>query len=379
MTTGEPRCSLRIAPRGQAAAAAARARAAVSRPHRGLAHLARQTVCGLLIAVLPLQPQAAEPAAAASAAPRHVVVIVPDAINMQFMALYVAEGAGLFAAENITTERQVTASKRDLDALAPRAEGNEVALLPPPVCLELIAAHRPLRVVANLLANDPINLVVRRSVAAARGLDPGLPLGERLQRMKGLRLGIAPNPPTRLKALFATAGLDPEHYLDIVTLRGREQNAAFASGAVDALYAHTPWLEEALVGQDALLVVNQSAGEVPALTGRQIHVLAVHPDFAARDPDLITALVRAVGRAAELTRREPAAAIAALARLFPDIEPRRLETIVRIYAPALPATPLVSAEGLRTAWSLYPANRPQPSIEGIRLEDYVDPRFATPP
>lgn len=51
---------------------------------------------------------------------------------------------------------------------------------------------------------------------------------------------------------------------------------------MDAIYAHTPYLGTAVVEQDGVLIVNQSAGEVPELADRQIHMLVTTREYAAR-------------------------------------------------------------------------------------------------
>ena len=63
--------------------------------------------------------------------------------------------------------------------------------------------------------------------------------------------------------------------VQMVILPGPRQNDAFGKGEVDALYAHTPFLERALLTQGGVLLVNQTGGEVPALAGRTVHTLAV--------------------------------------------------------------------------------------------------------
>jgi hypothetical protein len=62
---------------------------------------------------------------------------------------------------------------------------------------------------ASLLANEPINLVVRKDIAAERKFSARSSLRERLpdQRIEGRAgRGVAP----RLRALFASAGLDAD-------------------------------------------------------------------------------------------------------------------------------------------------------------------------
>jgi ABC-type nitrate/sulfonate/bicarbonate transport system substrate-binding protein len=311
--------------------------------------------------------------AAAPAMPTtHVRVIVPDADNLQYLAFWVARGAGYFADEHLEIELVVPdvpaqAIARVLTGEAP------VAVLPPPVYLQLIADRFPIVLVANLLQNDPIDLVVRRSVFVSRGMDRAAPLADRLRSLHGLRLCVAPGPPTRLHALFDSAGVDADQELQVVIRRGPTQNAAFADGECDALYAHTPYLEEALDDQDAVMLVDQSSGEVPALATRQIHTLAVSREFLLADRATVVSLVRAIGRAETLVHADPGATVDAVLRALPSLDRRHVQTLVSLYQPAVPATPRVSIDGLGPALALFPASRVMPSLEGVPLADFVEP------
>jgi ABC-type nitrate/sulfonate/bicarbonate transport system substrate-binding protein len=314
-------------------------------------------------------------AASRAAATETVKVVLPDADNLQYMSFWLAKAAGLFHEEGVDVELVVPGSPAMTPELV-KKEAGQAFVLPPPMYLELIADKRPIVLVANLLQNDPINLIVRRSVAEERGLAATGAVGDRLRGLSGLRVGVAPNPPRRLRALFAAYGLDADKDIEMRIFRGPDQNAAFAEGKVDALYAHTPYVETALVDQDAVMLVNQSAGDVPQLATRQIHALAVTRAFRDRRPDLVMAMTRAIYRAQKLVHDDAGKAAAALSHEFPAMDPRHISKIVSIYAPAIPRTPRVSVDGLQPALALFPATHEPPDISGVKLEEYVDPTYA---
>jgi ABC-type nitrate/sulfonate/bicarbonate transport system substrate-binding protein len=310
-----------------------------------------------------------------SAAASTVRVLLPDQDNLQYMAFWIARGAGYFEDEGIDVVLSIPSAPKQTTEYFRRGD-SDVAVMPPPQYLELIAGRFPVVLVANLLQNDPINLVVRKSVMQERKLSHDMPIGERLKGLRGLRVGVAPNPPTRLRALFASQGMDADRDIQLVILHGPEQNYAFGDGRVDALYAHTPYLEEALVNQDAEMLVNQSGGEVPELAMRQIHAIVCTRSFVERYPGTTEGIVRAIARAEKLLHADRKAAREVLLRQFPSMDPRKVETIVTIYEPAVPQTPRVSVDGLKPALALFPASRPAPSLDGIDLTAYVAPRFA---
>jgi ABC-type nitrate/sulfonate/bicarbonate transport system substrate-binding protein len=302
-----------------------------------------------------------------------VQVLVPDRDNLQYLAFWVAQGAGYFTEEGV--EAEVTSPEVPAQAIARMIAGDaQVAVLPPPVYLSLIAERFPLTLVANLLRNDPIDLVVRRSVFEARKMSATAPLRERLLSLQGLRVGVAPGPPTRLRALFASEGLEADRVVNIVVRHGKDQNDAFAQDQCDALYAHTPYVETALDDQDAVILVNQSAGDSPPLSMRQIHALVATQSFLQQHRPVVDAMVRALARAETLVHSDRAAAESAVLRALPSLERRHVHTIVGLYEPAVPETPRVSVDGLAPALALFPASRKAPSLEGIALGDFVAPQ-----
>jgi ABC-type nitrate/sulfonate/bicarbonate transport system substrate-binding protein len=302
-------------------------------------------------------------------------VIVPEPHNLQLVSFWVAEGAGYFHDEGVELVLDVPPTPGEVRDLLAKGEA-PIAVLPPPIYLELIGARAPWRLVANLLRNDPINIVVRRSVVAARKIVLQAPVDERLRALRGVRIAVPPGPASRFAALCAAFGLDAAKDFQIVTMMGDEENEAFASGRVDALFAHTPFLERALVDQDAVIVINQSAGEVGRVAFKQIHALAVRADFAAKQPKLVRALVRAIARAEKLIHADRGAAVDAVMKAQPALDRKHVAALVDVYEPAVPATPEVSAEALRSALALYPANKVPPKLDGIDVKKYVLPRFA---
>ena len=308
--------------------------------------------------------------ATTTASAEKLKVVVPDGENLQFLSFWVALGSGAFAAEDL-----------DVEVLSPPAPGQtptlfeesdaEAAVLPPPMYLSMIARRAPIVLVANLLKNDPIELVVKKSVFEERKLDPSAPLKTRLESIRGLKLGIAPHPPARLRALYAAEGLDADKELELVILHGKEQNAAFKAGEVDALFAHTPYVERAIVHDDAVVLINLSRGEVPALANRQIHVLAFKKSLLDRRRDIAVRAYRAIAHAEAQIHLSPTAAMAAVKKQMPSRDQREVATLIGLYQPAIPKTPEVRVEDLAPALALFPAGQPKPDLSGIPLAEHV--------
>jgi sulfonate transport system substrate-binding protein len=305
-----------------------------------------------------------------------VRVGVPERDNIQFLSLWVAVGAGYLHAEGLDVQLVFPSAANQIGQFLLQNQA-DVALLQPPIYLGLIAQQRPIVLFANLLANDPINLIVRPDVAARLKLDPKAPLLDRLKALKGLRIGVANEPPRRLRVLFALAGMDVDRDIQMTIVPGEEQNAAYTSGAVDALYTHTPYLEEALVNGAAVLMVNQSAGEVAPLSKGQIHSMASTRAYADAHAEVLLAVTRAIARAEDLLHKDADAAVQALIMAgIPAPSPKHLPSIVGLYRAAVPATPQVSAASVERNATLYPARPMMPDFTKVHAADFLAPAFA---
>jgi ABC-type nitrate/sulfonate/bicarbonate transport system substrate-binding protein len=299
-----------------------------------------------------------------------LTVLVPKDGNLQYMSFWVAQAGGYFAREGIDVELVFPSAPQQAEAMFESGK-TEAAVLAPPMYLRFIGAKVPILLVANLLRNDPIDLIVRRSILDERKLSATMPLRERLAGLKGLRLGVAPHPPTRLRALFASVGLDVDKDVEIVILHGREQNAAFTEGRVDALYAHTPYLEKALVQDGAAMLVEQTRGEIASVANRQIHCLTFRRSVSDARPHLVVAAARAIAAAEKSIHASPKDTVELLAKTFPTRDRRELETIVRLYEPAIPDSPDVHVEDLAPALALFPDGLPKPDLSAMDLAPFV--------
>lgn len=301
---------------------------------------------------------------------------IPERNNLQYISFWIAQGAGLFKAEGLDVEVLIADVPNQSGMILMQGRV-DVALLQPPVYLGLIAEQHPFVLFANLLANDPINLIVRADVAAKLALNPRSPLVDRLKAIKGLRIGVAPEPPRRLRVLFAHAGLNADQDVQIVIRRADDQIDALTSGIVDALYIHSPFLEDAIVRLGAVMLINQSAGEVSPLADGQIHALGAAKSYVAAHPDVILKITRAIARAQQLLHADTPAAVAALVKAgISAPTPAHLETIVKLYERAVPRTPLVSAAAVERNATLYPARPTMPDFSKVRAADFVAPSFA---
>jgi len=337
----------------------------------------KKIICLLIISAASAMLNAsAWGAAAPTTATTPVRIEVPSAKNLQFFTLWVALGAGFFQQEGLDPRLVVDSTPRDAGGKLLNGQA-DVAVLQPPMFLGLMSEEKPIQLFASLLANEPINLVVRADVAEARKLKTNVSLRERLQAIRGLKVGVAGEPPPRLRALFASVGMNADTDVKLVIIHGPDQVQALADHQVDALFSHTPYLETALVKYKAVLLVQTSAGEVPALADGQIHALATTRALARERPELMLAVARAIYRAQKLIHSDQKATVDAILASKATGQDRALvEAIVAVYGPAVPQRPRVSSSGIERAAILFPAHPRAPDFSRVKAADFVANNFA---
>jgi ABC-type nitrate/sulfonate/bicarbonate transport system substrate-binding protein len=222
------------------------------------------------------------------------------------------------------------------------------------------------------MVNDPINLILRKEVADQLGIALTETLEGRILALKGLKIGVAPGPISRLRILFESVGLDADEHIEIVTIGGNGQPGFFAEAKIDGLYAHSPYLETLLVRLSAVMLVNQSAGEVSEMTGGQYHTMLTTRAYADGNQAVIDGLPRAIQRAQDLVHGDIDAAVIALMVSVVVYEDNEfLPTITEIYEPAISATPKISADKFLDELARFPAHQQAPDLSGIDLSEYV--------
>jgi NitT/TauT family transport system substrate-binding protein len=305
-----------------------------------------------------------------------VTIEVPNNSNLQYLTLWVALGGGLFQQEGLEPHILVDEVSRNAGQALLNGKA-DVALLQPPMFLGRIAEEKPILLFASLLANDPINLVLRKEIAEARKVPVRGSLRDRLQAIKGLRIGVATGPPPRLRALFNSVGMNADQDIQMVTIDGPGQVQAFIDKKVDGLFAHTPYLETALMNYQAVLIAEPSHGEVPELTDGQIHTLATTRENAVKKKEIVAAVTRAIYRAQKLIHSDQKASVdAVLASGATTLDRPLVEAIVTIYSAAVPQTPRISLAGVEHDATIYPAHPVAPDFTKVKVADYVAPQFA---
>jgi ABC-type nitrate/sulfonate/bicarbonate transport system substrate-binding protein len=126
--------------------------------------------------------------------------------------------------------------------------------------------------------------------------------------------------------------------------------ASLAAGKVDAFVFSSPMPETSVKRGDAIMLINNAAGEYPPLREFAQNYLCVRPEFLTEHPETIRKVVRALTRANRWIAETPPPQVAgAIRRYFPGVSPDVLETTVGVVRHAVRPDGIVTERSIEVA------------------------------
>jgi ABC-type nitrate/sulfonate/bicarbonate transport system substrate-binding protein len=300
-----------------------------------------------------------------------VKIATPDLVTNSYFPALAAEELGLFREEGIDAHVELLPSLDAVNALRDGrvdfvAGGAHTTLLAFP-------GWKGAKLVVALSQGTPWLLVLRSDIQARRG---------DVSAVKGLRIGAAPGPDRAFLRLLHESGVDPLR--DRVTIApvpgGTDPGASFGvtaaaaleRGAVDGFWANALGSETAVRRGVGKIVVDVRRGDGPPEAGLYtLAALSTTEALIAQHPDRVTAAVRAVVRAQDVLREEPARASEVGRRRFPPDAAEIIAAVVErdlpFYDPAIGERAVSVMNGFARSLGLLDAP--------VTYEDTVATRF----
>lgn len=201
------------------------------------------------------------------------------------------------------------------------------------------AAHAPLyafknwngcRLLAALAQHMYWFLIVRKGIDAKRG---------DLGALKGLHIGAAPGPVDGLKRMLIEVGIDPEREVRIGPVPGAAGAGvsfgvaaakALEEGKLDGFWANGMGAEVAVRNGIGTLVLDARRGDgPPAARDYTFPAFVATQKRIDNEPDLVAAAVRALVRAQQALKENPARATEVGEKLFPKTEAGLIAELIR--------------------------------------------------
>jgi NitT/TauT family transport system substrate-binding protein len=273
----------------------------------------------------------------AQAAELQKIVITQPVASFSFLPLDYAKAAGLFQAEGF-----------DVQQVATRGGGPDIAALisgdvqfnagPATQQVGALRAHRDVLNVYNFYSRSLLDLVISKAAAKRIGVPATAPLAQRAAALKGLTLAMTrPNTVTHaeLQHLARVGGLGPEDIHMVAIGDSPSMLAALAQGQIDGFTISIPGGRIAIQRGDAVMWVNNAAGDDPSVNPEIFQSLYTQGAYAKVHPDVVRGIIRALKKAVDIIATQPAEATR--------------KVVQPIYAAVKPETMLLAIEAIKPA------------------------------
>ena len=219
----------------------------------------------------------ARPAAAAPAMRKLTIGV--GGFTFAYLPLFVANAAGFLAEEGLEIELVQTGSGATAMAAMLGGSFDICGLVLSDVILAATKGQH-MSVFAPLMTQYASDAIISKAAAARVGLQPGMPLIERIKRLKGLTLAVSGRGSgidKMWRYLFKLAGMDADRDVTLTVIKLDQMYPALRAGQIDGYNTTAPSNNRAVDEGLAVWVARPSQGEVPGLQGFVYTILAASP------------------------------------------------------------------------------------------------------
>ncbi len=298
----------------------------------------------LVVLMIAISSQAAEPQS------KQKITITYGGEGMHYFPVYLAMGAGFFAQEGLDVEwvNVGSGTRQAASVMGGSAEMSPLALI------HVIKSHLQganLITFSSIFNSYAMPLVLSNEAIQKIGMTPGMPIDEKVKRLKGLQIGItSPGSSTDafIRNLFLARGMDPDKMVKLQPIgTGTALLAAFEKKLTDGIIFPAPVPQIAEAKGLGKVVIDPFSGEVPELNNVPYVVMATSNDTLKRKPEVIRAATRALVRAMILAHKDPENTRKIMRQYFVDLEEPIYNRALEIHRKGTPETPIISREQIR--------------------------------
>ena len=263
--------------------------------------LARRTLLGgalLGCGVRPLLAQTTDKVSFATAS-----------ITMLYLPLYVADVMGFFTQQRIAAEITEFKGGGSTAMASVLGRSADIYVGAPSTAISAIDRGSDAIIVGAILTEFALDVVLRKEVAAKKGITASSTVQERLAALKGLRIGVSgAGSGTHQIAQYVLklAKLDPESDATIMFIgSGPDMMATLLSGRADAIVTANPNSDLEVAKYGAVVLFHGAAAGYPGLGGVPNVVLVTTRRWCTANPDRASRVLEAV-RLGEAALQDPA-------------------------------------------------------------------------
>ena len=256
----------------------------------------------------------AGPAVAALAARKLTIGV--GGYTFAYLPLFVANAAGFLAEEGLDVEVVQTGSGATAMAAMLGGSFDICGLVLSDVILAATKGQR-ISVFAPLMTQYASDAIISKAAAQKAGLDPGMPLIERIRRLKGMTLAVSGRGSgidKMWRYLFKMAGMDADRDVTLTVIKLDQMYPALRAGQIDGYNTTAPANNRAVDEGLAVWVARPSQGDVPGLDGFVYTILSARPAVMKSAHAELTSLARGIARGIVLIHEDPERAAAAVGK-----------------------------------------------------------------
>ncbi|MCB1342379.1 MAG: ABC transporter substrate-binding protein [Pseudooceanicola sp.] len=249
------------------------------------------------------------------------LTIASPGVALHFYPFYVAEKAGLFAEEGIELDWvDVGSGSKQIAAVA--GGSAEMAVVGMQAAISARQNGADLVSIAALFNAYPIQLVLSNAALEKSGIDPAMPIDEKVAKLKGLNIavtGIGSTTDVLLRSWFKARGMDPDTEITIQPLGNPgAMYAAFEQGQVDGFMLGAPFTQKAELEGLGKTAIDPLDGGIPELEDVPYTAIITNERTVAAKPELLQKSLNALARAMKLTKEDPEKVQGLIKEYFPD-------------------------------------------------------------
>ncbi|QSE92983.1 ABC transporter substrate-binding protein [Rhodococcus pseudokoreensis] len=322
----------------------------------------------------------ADPGAAATGtcqgAPIRIAQTAPSFVYLPF---YVAEGAGYFEQEGLVPESVEVHTGSGIVAAA--VSGSvEVALVTAGEVY--VARHEgaPVRAFAQV-ENLGTNVIIKKSILDDLGITENSSDSERLQALKGRRIGVTGSgsgSDQLIRYLAAAGGMDPDKDMEIIaTGSGGSSVSGFTGDRFDAIAISSPQSDIALQQGQGTYLYNIANGDYKPLANN-LYITAMASDRTiAQKSDVLECFTAALARAQKVIHEDPETAAKIAQPFLGTIDPTIYAEAFQSNLHSWPASPVIDDSAAMAALRFQNGVMGGNGLSEDLLSEAVDTDIAT--
>ncbi len=277
----------------------------------------------------------------------HKVTMPVVGDGLQFFPLYVARAGGFFAKEGLDVQ-WLTVNGGTRQAAAVMGGSAEMTPLGLMHVIKSQSEGGSLVAFADSFDSYAMSIVVSNEAMQKAGLDPAMPIDEKVKRLSGLHLGISsPGSSTDIlvRSLFLARGLDPDKSVELQPFgTGPAMLAAFEKKISDGFVFAAPWPDLVVSKGLGKVVIDPFTNEIPELQNVPYTVMVTSRQTWEREPETIKAITRALTATYSFIHEHPKETVDYILASFKDVDPTIFRKAAERHLAGVPKTPVITQE-----------------------------------